>query len=145
VFCIPSLNTPEQIDALKKEYAAKMTLEVLTAQAIEQIEKVHSGRAMDNYIKPHLFFDDGHYRLKPDKTKANYHNLYARLLLPIDKFESFFNKGEMRAIKDLIKTNNISSAYGLAFTKIAEIVKTTDFEEVFIVRRTMEILISYAV
>jgi hypothetical protein len=145
VFCIPSLDTPKQIDVFKKEYAAKMTLEALTEQFLEQIEKTHLGGVMDHYTKPHIFFEDSHYRLKPDKTKTNYSSLPARLLLPIDKFESFFNKSEMRTMKNWIKKNNISDAYGRAFTKIAEIAKATDFEEVFIARRIKEILISYIV
>jgi hypothetical protein len=145
VFCVPSLNTPEQIEALKKEYATKMTLEILTEQAIQQIEKQHAGRTMDNYPKPHIFFDDKHYRLEPDKTKTNYHNLYNRFLLSRDSFEAFFKKSEIKNIKRLMKTNKIPDAHKLAFAKVTQIAQAMDFEDTFIIYRTREILISYVI
>jgi hypothetical protein len=145
LFCIPDLINNESREEFKKEYAAKMTLDILSPDKIEEVEHKHQGRVMDLFPKPTIFFGDDHFRLSQDKSPLKYQNLYECFLLSIPTFEAFFNDSEMRHLKNMIKDRNLPDAHRFSLSKADSIMKSTQLEKGFIIHRIKEILLSYAV
>jgi hypothetical protein len=145
LLCIPDLSDDKIRGASIKEYSTKMTLEILSIAKICEVEHNHHGRAMDAYPEPTIFFSDDHFRLSRDKSPLKYQNLYDRFLLSVSTFEAAFNDSERRNLKKLTRAGDLLAAYNLALSKVDSIVKNTQLEEGFVIRRIKEILIYYTV
>ncbi|MDR2729426.1 MAG: hypothetical protein LBB81_00825 [Treponema sp.] len=151
LFVIPQLNDKEKNNAFLKEYQTKMMLDILSIDTIKEHHESILGtrdvlffRDDDCFYPNTIFFKDDHFRLSLDKTPQKYHNLNERFLLPRDKFEAYFNKGELRALKLLITKGKLKEAFTAAQSKIAVITNDMHLEFDFVIRRMAEILISYA-
>ena len=137
----------EKIKDFREKLFDKLTLNILSAQAIEKISKEKGPEELmysttGSRYPQNIIYEDEHYQIEGDSSAINYSKLFKYLLFSKDTFEECMGN-DLPALKNKIK-KDYKKAYKDILSRYKDIIADEKHLYVdFVVQRIAEILPAY--